>query len=310
MTLRRAPVDMRHVITQAVETGRSALERGRHVVWIDMPDLPMVVQGDETRLTQVVANLLLNACKYTPPGGHITIAAAARGSTVEITVRDTGIGIPASFLPRMFEKFAQVTPALDAEGGLGLGLALVRAIVELHYGTVAAHSDGPGQGSEFTIRLPLAEPPAVARTDAAVPQFGGRGASGAAAAALPSESALQAARRRVLIADDNDDNAKALAELLRHRGHIVETAHDGEAAYAAAERHRPHVVMLDIGMPRLNGHEVCRRIREQPWGRGMRIVAQTGWGQAADRRRSEEAGFDSHLVKPIDPTQLERLFER
>jgi CheY-like chemotaxis protein/anti-sigma regulatory factor (Ser/Thr protein kinase) len=265
-----------------------------------VPDGPVVVQGDDTRLTQVVANLLLNACKYTPRGGRITLTAVSRDGWVEVRVRDTGIGIPASFLPRIFEKFAQVTPALDAEGGLGLGLALVRAIVQLHGGSVHVHSEGPGQGSEFTLRLPLA---------------GARGSEADLAAPdletpVPSAETRPHHARRVLIADDNDDNANALAELLRHRGHLVETARDGEAAYAAAERHRPDVAMLDIGMPKLNGYEVCKRIREQPWGRQMRIVAQTGWGQTEDRRRSSEAGFDAHLVKPIDPVQLERLLER
>jgi signal transduction histidine kinase/CheY-like chemotaxis protein len=301
LTLKREAVDMRNVIAQAVETARSAIDRAHHELTIDVPDTQVVVQGDDTRLTQVVANLLLNACKYTPPRGRITLTAARRDGWVDVRVRDTGIGIPASFLPRLFEKFSQVTPALDAEGGLGLGLALVRAIVQLHGGSVDVHSDGPGQGSEFTLRLPLAGARGAAVTEVPV-----RGLE----TAPSSAGARPQAARRVLIADDNDDNANALAELLRHRGHVVETAGDGEAAYAAAEQHRPDVVMLDIGMPKLNGYEVCRRIREQPWGRQMRIVAQTGWGQSEDRRRSTEAGFDSHLVKPIDPGQLDRLLER
>jgi len=300
LTLRREPVDMRTVIAQAVETARNAIDRAHHALALDVPDGPVVVQGDDTRLTQVVANLLLNACKYTPPGGRITLTAVSRDGWVEVRVRDTGIGIPASFLPRIFEKFAQVTPALDAEGGLGLGLALVRAIAQLHGGSVHVQSDGPGQGSEFTLRLPLA---GAGGSEADLPAPG-------LETPVPGAATRPHHARRVLIADDNDDNANALAELLRHRGHLVETARDGEAAYAAAERHRPDVAMLDIGMPRLNGYEVCKRIREQPWGRQMRIVAQTGWGQTEDRRRSSEAGFDAHLVKPIDPVQLERLLER
>jgi CheY-like chemotaxis protein len=211
----------------------------------------------------------------------------------EIRVRDNGIGIPPAFLPRLFEKFSQVTPALDrSEGGLGLGLALVHGIVTLHGGTVEALSEGPGRGSEFVVRLRLA-PIGSATANVREP-------------AEPIEAG-EHVPRRVLVADDNVDNADSLAALLRLSGHLVETALDGEMAYTTAETFRPDVMFLDIGMPKLNGYDVCRRIRQQPWGRNIRVIAQTGWGQAHDRRRSEEAGFDGHLVKPLDLTELDAL---
>ena len=289
LTLRQERVDVINVVHQAVETGRAALDRARHTLALHLPALPVIVVGDQTRLTQVVANLLLNACKYTPPGGRIDITVQVEDSRVELEVRDTGIGIPAPFLPRLFEKFSQVTPPLDrAAGGLGLGLALVRGLVNLHGGSVDVRSEGRDRGSRFIVRLPLAPPVAVVDT------------------ALSTSDALepQPVPRRVLVVDDNEDNVGALAQLLRQQGHSVETAIDGEAAYTAAERFRPEVILLDIGMPKLNGYEVCRRIRQQPWGRAMRVFAQTGWGQAEDRRKTEEAGFDGHMVKPVDPVAL------
>jgi len=233
---------------------------------------------------------------YAPPwtatagivsGADVTLV--VDGSRVELEVRDTGIGIPGPFLPRLFEKFSQVAPPLDrADGGLGLGLALVRGIVTLHGGSVEVRSDGRDRGSRFIIRLPLAPDAAVVRTPLAT----------------TGTLELRTIPRRILVVDDNEDNVGALAQLLRQQGHLVETAIDGEAAYAAAERFRPEVVLLDIGMPKLNGYEVCRRIRQQPWGRSMRVFAQTGWGQADDRRKTEEAGFDGHMVKPVDPAML------
>jgi signal transduction histidine kinase len=295
LELRQDRIDLTEVVQHAVETARSAIERAGHTLDLNWPPGAVVVIGDATRLTQVVANLLQNAGKYTPRGGHIEMSLSTGDRHAEIRVRDNGIGIPAAFLPRLFEKFSQVTPALDrAEGGLGLGLALVHGIATLHGGSVKALSEGPGRGSEFVVRLPLA-PDVIARANTP---------------ALPEPSDLsQALPRRVLIADDNADNANALAALLRLNGHEVETALDGEMAYTAAERFRPEVVFLDIGMPKLNGYDVCRKIRKQSWGRDIRVIAQTGWGQAHDRRRSEEAGFDGHLVKPLDLSALETLLQ-
>jgi signal transduction histidine kinase len=290
LTLRREPLDLIDVVRHAVETTREAVERGRHSLELNLASEPVRVVGDSTRLTQVVSNLLQNACKYTPTGGHIILSAGVSGDQAEIRVRDNGIGIPAAFLPRVFEKFSQVTSAMDrSEGGLGLGLALVRGLVALHGGEVAVQSDGVDRGSEFVVRLPLAvEPHEV----------------GAPAPVVATGPGVQ---RRVLVADDNADNTATLATFLRERGHDVETALDGETAFQAAERFRPDVVLLDIGMPKSNGYDVCRKIRQQSWGRNMKVIAQTGWGQAGDRLRSKEAGFDGHLVKPIDPAHLDTM---
>jgi signal transduction histidine kinase len=292
LTLRQERVDVNGVVHQAVETARAAIDRAHHTLSLSLPAGPVPVVGDAMRLTQVVANLLLNACKYTPPNGRIDVTVSTGDGRVALEVRDTGIGIPAPFLPRLFEKFSQVAPPLDrADGGLGLGLALVRGIVTLHGGSVEVFSEGRDRGSRFVIHLPMAPLSAVVPTRL--------GASGTLE--------MRSTPRRILVVDDNEDNLGALAQLLRQQGHLVETAIDGEAAYSAAERFRPEVVLLDIGMPKLNGYEVCRRIRQQPWGRAMRVFAQTGWGQADDRRKTEEAGFDGHMVKPVDPAMLETV---
>jgi signal transduction histidine kinase/CheY-like chemotaxis protein len=293
LTLREEPVDLADIVSQAVETVRNAVDGARHDLVLNLPARPAVLVGDATRLTQVVANLLSNACKYTPPGGRIEVSGVVEGSRVVLSVRDNGIGIPTEFLPKLFEKFSQISPPLErAQGGLGLGLALVRGIVTLHGGSVEVRSAGAGLGSEFILRLPLVLPGVTAP---------------AATVSHEVDAPPPGTPRRVLVVDDNEDSAGALALLLRHQGHVVETAADGEAAVATAERFRPEVVLLDIGMPKLNGYEVCRRLRQQPWGKQMRIVAQTGWGQAEDRRRSREAGFDGHIVKPLDPAALDRV---
>ncbi len=292
LELRQDRLNLIDVVQHAVETAKAAIEAAGHTLALDWPSHPVVVIGDATRLTQVVANLLQNASKYTPRGGRIGLSVTADDRHAEIRVRDNGVGIPPAFLPRLFDKFSQVNPALDrAEGGLGLGLSLVHGIVTLHGGAVEARSEGPGRGSEFVVRLRLAADVVVS-------------------SAPPAARVLDVAQpvtRRVLVADDNADNANALAALLRLSGHQVETALDGESAYTVAERFRPEVMLLDIGMPKLNGYDVCRKIREQSWGQEIRVIAQTGWGQAHDRRRSEEAGFDGHLVKPLDLTALDAL---
>jgi CheY-like chemotaxis protein len=245
------------------------------------------------RLSQVLTNLLTNAAKYTDRGGHIWLTAERQGGEVVVRVKDTGVGIPAEKLPDLFEMFFQVDGALErSQGGLGIGLSLVRRLVELHGGSVNAHSAGRSKGSEFTVLLPaLAEEPK--------PQPAVEPADGSATKAK--------AARRILVVDDMRDNADSLAMLLELGGNEVQTAYDGQAALEAAERFRPDVVLLDIGMPKLNGFDACRRIREQPWGKGMMLIALTGWGQQEDQRRTEEAGFDSHLVKPVDPSALNEL---
>jgi signal transduction histidine kinase len=285
LDLRLEHVSVSDVLHQSVETTRADLDRAGHRLTLQLPAAPAYVLGDPTRLTQIVSNLLQNACKYTPRGGRVALTAAAVDAQVEITVGDNGIGIASSDLPRLFEKFSRVSPGLERGGGLGLGLALVRGLVSLHGGEVDVHSAGAGQGSEFVVRLPRVDPP----TDA------------------PSaiEPAVMAgAPKRVLVVDDNVDNADSLALYLRQRGHLVDTAYDGDAACEAAGRFRPDVVLLDIGLPKVSGHDVCRYIRRQPWGATTQIIAQTGWGQDTDRRRSREAGFDDHLVKPVAPADL------
>ena len=292
LDLRLEPVSVTEVLHQSVETSRADLDRARHTLTLHLPAEPAYVFGDPTRLTQIVSNLVQNACKYTPRGGHVTLSAVASNGHVEIAVRDNGIGIAAADVPRLFEKFSQVIPGLQrGGGGLGLGLALVRGLVSLHGGVVEVHSAGLGQGSEFVVRLPR---------EAHVPE-----------AAEPSQPALAAGpSRRVLVVDDNVDNADSLALYLRQRGHLVDTAYDGDVACRVAERFRPDVVLLDIGLPKLGGHEVCQYLRRQPWGVGMQIIAQTGWGQDADRLRSRDAGFDDHLVKPVAPAELLALIAR
>jgi CheY-like chemotaxis protein len=257
-----------------------------------LPPRAMRVEGDSTRLTQVVSNLIQNACKYTPRGGRLSVEVRDAADCVELRVRDNGVGIPSEFLPRVFEKFEQLEPVTEeSQGGLGLGLALVRGIVTLHGGSVEAASEGPRQGSEFTVRLPH---PAVSGI--------GMPAEEADATATPDQAITPS--RRVLVVDDNADNTTALALLLRQLGHEVEVAGDGETALVRAGSFRPDVILLDIGIPKLNGYDVCRQLRQYDWGRGIRVIAQTGFGEEQDRRRSAEAGFDGHLVKPIDPARL------
>ena len=287
LPLKKQQLALADVIELAIATVKPHIDEQRHRLVVSVPGDRIIVDADEARLSQVFANLLHNACKYTEEGGEILIAAALPDeSTVEIAVRDNGIGIPAAFLPRLFQKFSQVAPALErSQGGLGLGLALVQGIVTLHDGHVEARSAGVGRGSEFVVRLPV-----VAVTPAVE-----------AAAPAVDETPRHRVSRRVLVVDDNEDSADSLALLLRLAGHLVETAHDGEAALEAAERFQPDAILLDLGMPRLNGYEVCERVRARAWGQSVLLVAQTGWGQAQDRARTQEAGFDAHLTKPIDP---------
>ena len=287
------------VLDRAVETSRPVVDAGGHRLTVGRPVEPLWVDADPTRLAQVLSNLLNNAAKYTPPGGAIELAAARAGDAVEFRVADTGIGIPADKLGEVFEPFSQVDTALDrAQGGLGIGLAIVRRLVELHGGTVMAHSDGPGRGSRFTVRLPLmGNPEPGTRSDGA----------DTPGPPLPVPHSEFRAPKRVLVVDDNVDAAESLALLLQVLGHVARTVHDGPAALAAAREYRPEVVFLDIGMPGMTGHEVAVRLRAMPEARGAVLVAVTGWGQEEDRRRTREAGFDRHLVKPVDPEALREV---
>ncbi|MDY3562419.1 PAS domain S-box protein [Gemmata sp. JC673] len=292
LDLRRERVSVRAVIDAAVETAGPQIGAAGHELTVRVPDPPAEVDGDPARLAQVVSNLLTNSAKYTPPGGHIRLTAERAGATVAVSVRDDGIGIPPAMLGRVFDMFTQVDRALEkTTGGLGIGLSLVKGLVEMHGGTVEARSDGEGRGSEFVVRLPVA-------AAGGAPE-GGRGSG-------PADEARPAARR-VLVVDDNADAADSLAQLLKILGNEVRTAYDGEAGVAAAAAFRPHLVFLDIGMPKVNGFEACRRIRAEPWGDGVTLVALTGWGQNDDRRKTAAAGFDHHLVKPVEYATLTKL---
>jgi two-component system CheB/CheR fusion protein len=290
LELRKERVALTEILYGAVESSRPLIHQYRHKLAVTLPPEPVELEADVVRLTQVFLNLLNNAIKYTPAGGRIWLTARRAGGEVVISVRDTGIGIPADQLAHLFEMFYQVDRSLErSTSGLGIGLTLVQRLVEMHGGRIEARSAGPGQGSEFIVHLPAAaEPP-----ETAVPR----------PAAAPQEMIT----RRILVVDDNRDSAESLALLLELGGHEVQTASDGVEALEVAERFRPDVALLDLGMPRLNGYEAARRIRQQPWGRSMVLIAQTGWGQEDDRRRTREAGFDAHLTKPVDTAALLEL---
>ncbi|HVK13789.1 MAG TPA: ATP-binding protein [Gemmataceae bacterium] len=291
IVLQTARLRLADAILNAVDTSGPVIEQMGHALELDVPAEPVYVDADLTRLTQIFANLLNNAAKYTERGGRVRLAVERQGGDVLVRVTDTGVGIPAPMLPQVFDLFSQVDRSLEkSQGGLGIGLNIVRRLVELHGGTIRAESGGPGLGSTFTVRLPVAGAPAP-----------GSGPAG------DGEAAARPARRRILVVDDNRDGATSLAEVLSLMGNETRTAHDGLAAVAAAEAFRPDVILMDLGMPRLNGYDACRRIREQPWGRRILVAACTGWGQDEDRARSQEAGFDLHLVKPVDPAGLDRL---
>jgi PAS domain S-box-containing protein len=293
LTLRRGRVSLADVLGNAVETSRPLVEEAGHTLEVRVPSEAVYLDGDLTRLAQVFANLLNNAVKYTERGGRITLAAERTGDTVVVAVRDTGIGIAPEQLPHIFEMFSQVTPALDrSQGGLGIGLSLVRAIVELHGGTITASSAGPGQGSAFVVRLPVAVSEHAAAPDAAL---------------APPAPPAPATPTRVLVVDDNPDAVESLAMMLRLMKHEVAIAHDGLEALETGAAFRPDVALLDIGMPRLNGYDTARRVRELEWGRTVVLIALTGWGQEDDKRRAREAGFDLHMTKPVDPHALQRV---
>jgi PAS domain S-box-containing protein len=288
--LRRQSVELAPIVRQAAEAVGELYASLGHELVITLPEEPVHLDADPTRVAQIIGNLLHNAAKFTPKAGHVWLTAEHEDAGVSVRVRDDGIGIEPASLPRVFDMFAQVDTSLErSRDGLGIGLTLVKSLVELHGGTVAAASAGLGQGSEFRVVLPRAKSPA------ALP------------AATPSPAPTESARRKVLVVDDNLDGAESLALLLELSGYETAQAHDGLEALAVAESFRPDVVLLDIGLPKLNGNETCQRLREQPWGKQAFVIALTGWGQGHDRERSRQAGFDVHLVKPVDHDALLRL---
>jgi signal transduction histidine kinase/ActR/RegA family two-component response regulator len=286
--VQKEPLDLRSVLRTAVETSRPLIEDARHTLSVEMPPEPVPIAGDAVRLTQVVANLLNNAAKYTNTGGRIWLSVRTEGRWAVIAVRDTGIGIPPSQLMSVFDMFTQVERSHHgAQGGLGIGLTLVRSLVSKHGGMVQATSEGRGHGSEFIVRLPL------------LPHL----------AARPAQ--IDRPRRfppvRLLIVDDNRDAARTLGTLLSSLGATTSVAFSGQEALEAIETFRPVAVLLDLGMPGMDGYEVAREIRARPEWTGVRLIALTGWGQEADRERTRQAGFDHHLVKPIEIDYLRRL---
>jgi CheY-like chemotaxis protein len=292
--LRPEPCELGAILSQALESSRPLIEEAGVALTVSLPRQPLEIEADPARLSQVFSNLLTNAAKYTERGGRVSLSAERQGTDVVIKVRDTGIGIPPEMLARVFDMFTQVDASLErSHGGLGIGLSLVRGLVELHEGSVTAHSRGLEQGSEFEVRLPIKtgrQPPKVTRQSP------------------PSAQPTTATqRRRILVVDDNQDAANVLSMMLRLMGHETRIAHDGLAAVEQAQNFRPQLVLLDLGMPKLNGYEAAQRIRQQPWGEEMVLVAVTGWGQEDDRRRVHEAGFDHHLVKPADVAALQAL---
>jgi PAS domain S-box-containing protein len=289
LSLRDERVPLETVVRNAVETSEPLVQAARHTLTVDLPDEPLWLQGDPVRLAQILANLLNNAARYTDDGGDIVVRARREGEQAVIAVRDNGIGIAPDVMPRMFEMFSRGHRETGRhQGGLGIGLALSRRLAQMHNGSLDALSDGPGRGSEFTVRLPLAAPAPVGE-------------------AVPDTTASRLAKTRVLVVDDNHDAGDSLGQVLDMLGAEVRVARDGAEGIEAFAAHRPSVVLLDIGMPGLNGYDVAREIRTRFPEHPATLVALTGWGQEDDRRRAREAGFDHHLVKPAEIDALQKL---
>jgi two-component system, chemotaxis family, CheB/CheR fusion protein len=294
-SLKKEYVDLRVLLNDAVEVVQGALEAKRHTLRFEPPQSPIIVEVDSVRITQIITNLLTNAVKYTPDGGLVYLGVRVEAQFLVIAVRDSGVGLTREAMDRVFDMFTRIESELGrAEGGLGIGLALAKGLVQLHGGRLEVNSAGPGRGSEFLVCLPRAliveaSPPSELSSNA-----------GERPGTLP---------RRILVADDNRDAADSLSMLLKLSGHEVRLAHTGAEAFEAAKRSRPDIGVFDIGMPDFDGYELAERIRREAWGKKITLIAVTGWGQESDKRRALSAGFDHHLTKPIEPDQLERLFE-
>jgi signal transduction histidine kinase len=289
LELKKQRITLSNVVDSAVEAARPLLDGKNHQFTVTLPSEPVTLDVDALRLSQVISNLLTNAAKYTDAGGHITLAGDIEGGMLSLSIKDNGIGIASESLTGIFVMFSQVAgAAARSEGGLGIGLALVRGLVALHGGTLEARSEGLGRGSEFIIRLPLTS------SDSLVPPYAGA-------------PVRESSGRRILVADDNKDAADSLALLLEMAGHEVRVVHDGRAALSLAQTFRPDAALLDIGMPQFNGYEVARALRQEAWGTGIHLIALTGWGQESDRQRAIDAGFDRHVTKPVDPDALQAL---
>jgi two-component system, sensor histidine kinase len=290
LELKKTRVTLTEVVDSAVEASRPLIDSKNHQLTITLPPEDPVFEADPLRLSQVLCNLLTNAAKYTDPAGHIELSGSLQNETLCLSVKDNGIGIAPGALARIFEMFSQLDGASTrSESGLGIGLSLVKGLLELHGGTIEAQSRGPGQGSEFFVRLPLGSPASRSHQtrDVDAPQ--------------------DAPARRVMIADDNKDAADALGMLLDLSAHEIRVTYSGRSALMLARTFRPDVAFIDIGMPDLSGYEVAQELRREPWGSGICLIALTGWGQDEDRQRAKDAGFDQHMTKPVDPDALERL---
>ena len=295
LELRKERIELREALKAAMETSKPLMEQRGHELVVEMDDEPIYLDGDLIRLAQVVSNLLNNAAKYTESGGRICLTGTKKEGNAVITVRDNGIGIAPEVLPRIFEMFTQVGRTTGgSQSGLGIGLTLVRRLVQMHDGAISVHSDGPGQGSEFIISLPV--------YDSQTPTEAGTAVSEPSETLAPKSGPI-----RILVVDDNHDSADSLGLLLKLVGNEVRIVHDGQDAVDTANEFQPRVVLLDIGLPTLNGYEAARKIREQPSGKQAVMIAVTGWGEAVDRQRSKQAGFDHHLVKPVDFDALTAL---
>jgi PAS domain S-box-containing protein len=293
LQLRKQQIDLCEVIQHAIEASQALMQDAKHQFTLTKPDHPVVVDADATRVIQIISNLLTNAAKYTPQGGSIYLTLMQENGEAILSVRDTGIGIPADQLTNVFTMFSQLTPALErSQGGLGIGLSLVQGLVTLHGGTITAHSEGAGKGSEFIVRLPVSL------------------GAGSSIREEKKSPPIEVTSKRILIVDDNIDAAESLALLLQITGHETHGAHDGIKGLAAAETFLPDFILLDIGLPDINGYEVARRIRQQPWGEKICLIAATGWGQDKDKALAEEAGFDYHLTKPINFQELGQLLSK
>jgi CheY-like chemotaxis protein len=292
--LRMEMTELALIIDAAVETARPSIDAKRHTLQIDLAATPVHLMADPMRLAQIISNLLTNAAKYTDPNGHITLRAARDAEAITIIVADDGIGIPAEAIGDVFTMFSQVKSAQDrSDGGLGIGLALAKGLVDLHGGTIQARSAGTGRGSEFIVKLPAPllatpQPPLFVEPTATLPHR----------------------RRRILIADDNEDAAHSLAALLRLEGHEVAVVNDGREALDAISAQQPEIALLDIRMPEINGYELAQQLRDGPFGASITLIAVTGWGQERDKARALSAGFDYHFTKPVEPDELIELLRR
>lgn len=288
--LRKEIVDLKEALATAVETSRALIDHHAHDLEVRMHGEPLWVNGDRTRLAQIISNLLNNAAKYTPRGGRIQVELDRKDSDLHLCVKDNGIGIAQEDMHGIFDMFAQVKDAMPGSGGLGIGLNIAQRLATLHGGTLVAKSDGAGKGSTFTLVLPAAAAPAPGSLRPA-----------------DRNASPEARSTRILVVDDNRDGASSLALLLRRLGHEVEMAHNGADALIRGDEFRPELVLMDLGMPVMDGFEACKRMRIRPWGQRARIIAVSGWGQPQDRERGQRAGFDEHVIKPIERHTIERV---